>query len=384
MGRAPSPGNLIWENVTIGAAHYVARVVVLNFFMGLLLLFFTTPSSIWTAIQSIPSVSAYFADHDDYSVIVAYVPFFLMLLLAIALPYALIVSTALEGHVTKSILENWRLRKTYVYLVFYILILPGSMIASVNTFVEFFTKRSTHTIAKINLFADSGSFFINYVIQVSLLMSSFDLVRPHELAARWWKLWRSCTVADRIKAYAVRRFDYGLMYSWNLALLAVILSVVSFAPLIAPAGFLTFSFRLLVDSYNLFYVKPKHYDSFGTIINTALLFLVTSLFLAQLVAAIFLFYAGLLPQTILVSFTLVGLLVYVARRVYNAWHKAHVRATYVVSESHHSASDSDEGANQSSAGADGTAKGNQDKSSDTENETNGIYMHPSVRVALSL
>ena len=56
----------------------------------------------------------------------------------VALPYVLIGSAVLEGHHTKSMKENSRLRKTFVYLVFYVLLLPSAALASVDSLAEFF------------------------------------------------------------------------------------------------------------------------------------------------------------------------------------------------------------------------------------------------------
>lgn len=119
------PCSSSWSYINLGRFSYISRIVALNAFLGILLIFFTTPSAIWSAINSIPSVNAYFAS-THYSHLVAYIPILIMLLLAIILPYVLIVSSAYEGHRTKSILEHSRLVKTYFFLIFFVLILPVS------------------------------------------------------------------------------------------------------------------------------------------------------------------------------------------------------------------------------------------------------------------
>ena len=112
FGAAPAPGNIIWKNAGVGRWHYIARLVIVNLAVLLFCTFLTTPAAIWSQITAIDSVSAKIREYESAfagSVVFAYVPTLLLVAITVALPYVLILSASVEGHRTKSVLENSRL-----------------------------------------------------------------------------------------------------------------------------------------------------------------------------------------------------------------------------------------------------------------------------------
>jgi hypothetical protein len=81
-------------------------------------------------------------------------------------------------------------------------------------------------------------------------------------------------------------------------------------PIIAPAALISFSFRYWVDKYNLYYVKPREYDSNGTIVNTALYFTVVCLLLFQFAMLTFFYLRGLTAHLVVVSLTVCSFVFY--------------------------------------------------------------------------
>jgi hypothetical protein len=56
-------------------------------------------------------------------------------------------------------------------------------------------------------------------------------------------------------------FLYGFYYAQELAVLTIIIVFASFVPIISITGFIFFSMRHLIDSYNLLTVNRKEIDS---------------------------------------------------------------------------------------------------------------------------
>jgi hypothetical protein len=314
VDRAPSKGNVLWENLHVSRTERLARMVGVNFVVLLALIFLSTPTAVWSMLASSDAATGGGDGEGDGttgSVLFAFGPSLVMFLVSISLPYLFIVSTSFEATPTKSVLENWRLRKTYWLLVFYILILPSCAVASINKFIALVTS-SPQALAHVVALADSAALFINYSVQVSFCLASFDLARPHEMVRTWILRWRSVTVADEVRARESRRFDYGLQYSWNVALLALFVSFSCFAPLISPLGALAFAYRYWVDKANFLLVKKKAYDSSGTIVSISLHFVAVSTFIFQLFMVGFFFFEGLPWHTAVMSASLVVTAAYAA------------------------------------------------------------------------
>lgn len=269
LHEATSPGNILWENLDVSRTEHVVRLVLVNALIVVLASFFTTPTAIWSGLTSISSVAEWLRSWESSlsrsSIVFEYAPSLLLATVSMILPYLVLLSTLAEKHKTKSTQENVRLRKTFVFLVFYGLMLPSAALNSVESFVRLLSSDPTQL--SLLFPPDQGVVFTNYVVHVAFLFLSFDLARPHE-----WS-----HTPDRI-------YDFGLNLSWNLLLFVITLVYSTLFPLISVAGFVCFVLRYLLDKYYLCSLRSKQFDSNAMVLTTATHYVVVSVLIYQLAA----------------------------------------------------------------------------------------------------
>jgi hypothetical protein len=274
LHEATTPGNLLWENLDVSRVEHIVRLVLVNVLIVVLAMFFTTPTAIWSGLTSITAIAEWLRDwqtaSSKSSLVFEYAPSAVSALVSMTLPYLVLLSTVIEKHRTKSTQENVRLRKTFIFLVFYGLMLPSAALTSVTSFVRFVSADPT---SLTSLFPpDQGVFFLNYVIHVAFLFLAFDLARPHE----WTRVPKA-------------HYDFGLNLSWNLLLFLITIVYSTMFPLISVAGLVCFALRFAVDKYQLCSVRVKQFDSNVSIVNTATYYVVVSVIIYQVAAIILCF-----------------------------------------------------------------------------------------------
>jgi hypothetical protein len=84
-------------------------------------------------------------------------------------------------------------------------------------------------------------------------------------------------------------FAYGMQYAWALVIFATVLMFSCFIPLILPFGFVHFSYKYIVDKYNLVYVCPKLYESDGRLLDSVMQYVIFCIVVCQMVVAGFFF-----------------------------------------------------------------------------------------------
>jgi hypothetical protein len=297
LHEATDPGDLIYDNLGVSRTEYYARVVIVNLVIVVFATFLTTPTAIWSGLTSIRSVAAWLRDWETSSrgsLLFEYAPSLALALISLVLPYAVLFSTTAEKHKTKSLNENVRLRKTFLFLFFYGMLLPSAALTSVDSFVRVLSDDPRHLASQL-FPPDSGVFFLNYVVHVAFLFLAWDLSRPHE--------WTHQSTAI---------FDYGLNFSWSLLLWLITLVYSVFFPLITVAGLVCFVMRFATDKYLLCSVRVKQFDSNTPIVNTATYYVVFSVVMYQLAAAILCLDFGAVAQASVVLTFLAFLAVYVA------------------------------------------------------------------------
>jgi hypothetical protein len=308
LHEATTPGNVLWENLDVSRAEHIVRLVAVNVLICVLAAFFTTPTAIWSGLTSINAVAEWLQDWEKASsrssLVFEYAPSAISALMSMILPYLVLLSTVIEKHRTKSSQENVRLRKTFIFLVFYGLMLPSAALTSVTAFVRFLSSDPS-SLATI-FPPDQGVFFLNYVVHVAFLFLAFDLARPHE--------WTRVPSAH---------FDFGLNLSWNLLLFLITLVYSTVFPLISVAGLVCFMMRFAVDKYQLCSVRVKQFDSNVSIVNTATYYVVFSVVIYQLAAVILCYNHKATAQLWVVSCFLGFLGVYIGWLVFR-WRRVQI------------------------------------------------------------
>jgi len=287
---APNPTDILWDNLPIGGMEHQFRMAVSN---SVIITFLSLVTGIAAMLSVLNDLNEFdplrnlvvgflrnprgFGEHCIYHVVFSLIPALFMWMISAGMPYVFAGATRFEKHYLRSQEEHWIMRKTFVYLFCFVLIVPSLTITMVDALVEVVKDHMTFLDTLQHFFlADSGQFFLNYVITIGLLGNSLELLRVSKFMKQAWKkLWmnKSRTYIAPLKN---SRFEFGIQYSWMLNSFAVILIFSCFTPLILPAGFFHFSFKYFVDKHNLCFSCAKSGTSSGKLFHTALSYVVVS------------------------------------------------------------------------------------------------------------
>ncbi|XP_015436121.1 PREDICTED: CSC1-like protein 2 [Dufourea novaeangliae] len=248
---APTPSDIFWENLSVTRPCWYLNAVLINFALGIILFFLTTPAVIVTALNKLPITG----DIMNLSPIVSsFLPTLLLVSVAALMPVLVARSESLVRHWTRSSLNRAVMTKTLLLLLLMVLILPSLGLTSAQAFLEWTVNPTNGTERWDCVFLpDQGALFVNYVITAALLGSALELVRFPELAMYTFRL---CVARSRAERVHVRKavlweFPLGAHYAW-LALVFTMTTVYSLAcPLITPFGLLYLLVKHLVDRHNL-------------------------------------------------------------------------------------------------------------------------------------
>ncbi|XP_072767766.1 calcium permeable stress-gated cation channel 1 isoform X2 [Anoplolepis gracilipes] len=248
---APMPSDIFWENLSIPRPCWYLNAVLINFALGLILFFLTTPAVIVTTVTKIPLTGEIM---NMSTVVSSFLPTLLLISVAALMPALVARCESLVRHWTRSSLNRTVMRKTLLLLLLMVLILPSLGLTSAEAFLEWTLKDRNNTAKWECVFLpDQGALFVNYVITAALLGSGLELVRFPELALYTFRL---CTARSRAERIHVRKavlweFPLGAHYAW-LLLVFTMTTVYSLAcPLITPFGLLYLVVKHLVDRHNL-------------------------------------------------------------------------------------------------------------------------------------
>ncbi|OAD57249.1 Transmembrane protein 63B [Eufriesea mexicana] len=233
LNYAPTPSDIFWENLSIPRPCWYLNAVLINFALGIILFFLTTPVVIVSALNKLPITGEIM---NLSPIVSSFLPTVLLVSVAALMPVLVAKSESLVRHWTRSSLNRAVMTKTLLLLLLMVLILPSLGLTSAQAFLEW-----------------TGAFFVNYVITAALLGSGLELVRFPELALYTFRL---CVARSRAERIHVRKavlweFPLGAHYAW-LLLVFTMTTVYSLAcPLITPFGLLYLTVKHLVDRHNL-------------------------------------------------------------------------------------------------------------------------------------
>ncbi|KAL6080633.1 Transmembrane protein 63C [Balamuthia mandrillaris] len=320
---APEPEDIVWTNLGIGKWEQRFRLAFVNFVLMLFLTFFTTPVSITSMFKGMNDgalvKSAQSAFHDilgsDGAFVFAYLPTLMLLLVTSILPLIIWASSNLEGHHTNSATHKSLAVKTYVFLLFNVLILPGLWLTSINALaIASWNNRSNLFSILDSLFLPtSGAFYINSITQFAILGSLVEVLRLPERLWALWQKWNAVTEMEKAKAVTFAYpHEYGMQYAFMITLFATSFVYSITTPLIVPFGLMYFGIKHFVDLYSLVYVRPRTFESDGSMNWVVLKAVLVTCFLFQIAMSLFLYFHGTLGQFLLVASvpfcTLMGLL----------------------------------------------------------------------------
>ncbi|CAL8313659.1 unnamed protein product [Lota lota] len=254
---APHPMNIYWENLSVQGVRWWVRCLILNFFLILLLTFFTTPSIIISTMDKFNVTQP--ISYLNSAVVSQFFPTLLLWSFSALLPTIIYYSTLGEAHWSRSSEQLSMMHKLYIFLLFMVLILPSLGLTSLAVFLHWLFDKEFLINGKMRFecvfLPDQGAFFVNYVIAAALLGSGMELLRLPGLLLYTIRMMLARSAAERkyVKQNQAYEFEYGAMYSWTLCVFTVIMSYSITCPIIAPFGLLYMILKHLVDKHNLYF-----------------------------------------------------------------------------------------------------------------------------------
>ena len=195
---APAPSNIKWENISKIGSMWWLRIILINFVLFILMIFFTTPSIL---IESLP-IAAYLdvAWFENYlpNSIAQILPSLILRLITPLLPVLVAWTALAEMHWTKSAENRSMMVKTFILLVFMVLILPTLGLTSINAIFQWLNNKNDVDNIKWRCVSDNGAFFLKYVTTCSLIGTALDLLRLPDLLLYLLKMFWSRSSAERL------------------------------------------------------------------------------------------------------------------------------------------------------------------------------------------
>ncbi|XP_046676490.1 calcium permeable stress-gated cation channel 1 [Homalodisca vitripennis] len=276
---SPSPRDICWENLSVSRKNFFIKAVMLNVFLFVVLFFLTTPP----VVVSVMDTLVFNQVEKMGPVISEFLPTLLLWTVAALLPVIVSHSDEWLSHWTRSQRNHSIMRKTFIFLLFMVLILPALGLTSAQAFVLFALHSHNETYRWECLFMpDKGAFFVNYVITSAFIGTSLELIRFPELFVYALRL---CLARSKAESVSLRNtimweFPFGLQYAWMLLIFAMTTVFSLSCPLITPFGLLYMGMKHCVDRYNLYFAYGP--SKISTRIHaTAINYVVVSIVLLQ-------------------------------------------------------------------------------------------------------
>ncbi|XP_041468379.1 calcium permeable stress-gated cation channel 1-like isoform X2 [Lytechinus variegatus] len=321
---APKPDDIIWENLSISPYVWWLSVILINIALFVLLFFLTTPSVIMTTLDSTNYKDALAEAKSPF--LSQFLPTLLLWTFAALLPLLVVYSSYyFEFHWTRTKLNHTIMRKTFIFLLLMILILPSLGLASAQALFEYSLK----SVAEIKMrwgcifLPENGAFFVNFIITSAFIGTALELIRFPELFYYGINMLWTRSEAEKItkRSRVAYEFQYGVQYAWILTTFTVVLVYSITCPLIAPFGLVYFVLKHLVDRYNIYfaYIPSRIHQG---IHQSAINFVVIAGMLLQLSVLFFsvLRLGSVDPRSILLFvFLVLTIGLYIAKVCFNIW-----------------------------------------------------------------
>lgn len=302
---APRPDEINWGNLAIPSRFWYLRSFLINSFLFIVLFFLTTPAVVVNTLDIFQFSTITSTIEKMSPVLSQFLPTLLLWTTSALMPVMVAYSDEWMSHWTKSTANHTIMRKTFIFLMFMVVILPSLGLTSAQAFFEWATRSNGTYRWECVFLPDNGAFFVNYVITSSFIGTALELMRFSELFMYACKL--SCA-KSRAEVPGVRRnllweFNFGVQYAWTLLNFSLITMYSVSCPLITPFGFVYVLLKHFVDRYNIFFAyAPSRINK--NIHTTAINFVMIAFLILQLTLFFFsLLRYGLFGVTI---FALVG------------------------------------------------------------------------------
>ncbi|KAK6998840.1 CSC1-like protein 2 isoform X2 [Biomphalaria glabrata] len=256
MHFAPSPESIHWENLSVPDWRWWTTAICINGVLIVLLFFLTTPIMFLHTLDMLNIDIKKPVENLHSAYLVQFLPTLLLWIFSALLPSIVYWSDQIIGHWTKTAEHHAIMRKTFIFILFMVLILPSLGLTSAKALFEWIVMSKTRSLQWQCIFLPgNGSFFVNYIITSAFIGAALELLRFSELFIYGVKLLFARSVAERaaVRKSVLWDFQYGVQYAWMLCMVAIIVSYSIPCPLVTPFGLIYLLFKHVVDRYNIFF-----------------------------------------------------------------------------------------------------------------------------------
>ncbi|KAG7385431.1 Transmembrane protein 63C [Phytophthora boehmeriae] len=323
LEAAPEPDDIDWQSVSFPFAKRTVVVLLVNVCILVMLLLFTSPVAVTSAISSSSSYSTGAA--QSLSDLVAqlgdlvkkvsphmakllanYIPTLILVMINAVLLNVLQIAGRIQPISTDSAKERLILRTAAVYLIFNTIFVPSLAFMSIDAVILYLEDKGEVLGMLGTLFLhNSGIFYVDYVLQRCFLGTALVLLRASEYCKFSWAKPRALTPREQVQAVEADPFYTGTQTAIQISMLTVVLMFSTVVPLILPLGTLYFAMQHAVDKYSLLNVR-RRIKGRGSIARTATHATCVSLLLYQGAMSGFILERGTTTQSAAVLVLLMG------------------------------------------------------------------------------
>eukprot|EP00761_Pharyngomonas_kirbyi_P006038 gb/GECH01006044.1/.p1 GENE.gb/GECH01006044.1/~~gb/GECH01006044.1/.p1 ORF type:complete len:938 (+),score=148.86 gb/GECH01006044.1/:1-2814(+) len=268
VNKPHEPHEIEWENLTAKPINRHLRTAAVGILLTVILIFFSSPMAIVSGLgtitqtevvsQGVVKVKSFLKIGGSLgSALFQYLPTFILFLVSVLMPIMISILTVFEKKRSKAAAGRATILRLYVYLIISTLILPSTLLTSVQAIVKSILENNLESGLRRMFLPESGAFFINFLIQYALLCNSVELLRLADLLRYLWKRYQAVTPEEREKALQISEFYYPIEYAYLIGLMAIMLAYSTFSPLILLVGVFHLIFKHCVDRHNLLHVCAK-------------------------------------------------------------------------------------------------------------------------------
>lgn len=260
LSEAPAPSDLFWENLGVETKYWYLKAILVNIILFIILFFLTTPAVI------VNMLNAFYISHNVVyklnPVLSEFLPTLLLWTMSAILPVFVAYSDEWLSHWTRSKQNQAVMKKTFIFLLFMVLILPSLGLTSAQALVEFSLETHNRTFRWECVFLpDKGAFFVNYVITSALIGTALELIRFPELLRFLWNFCISSSKAEivNVQRAVLSEYAYGINYAWTILIYTVSTTYSLVCPLITVFGLLYLVMKHIGDRHNLYFAYRPSY-----------------------------------------------------------------------------------------------------------------------------
>ncbi|KAG1705925.1 hypothetical protein DVH05_001373 [Phytophthora capsici] len=323
LEAAPEPDDIDWQSVSFPFAKRTVVVLLVNVCILVVLLLFTSPIAVTSAISSsssystgaAQSLSDLVAQLGDLlrkisprmaKLMATYIPTLILVMINAVLLNVLQIAGRIQPISTDSAKERLILRTASVYLIFNTIFVPSLAFMSIDAVILYLEDDGEVLGMLGTLFLhNSGIFYVDYILQRCFLGTALVLLRATEYVKFSWAKPRALTPREQVQAVEADPFYTGTQSAMQISTLTVVLMFSTVVPLILPLGTLYFAMQHGVDKYSLLNVR-RRIKGRGSIARTATHATCVSLLLYQGAMSGFILERGTTTQSAAVLVLLMG------------------------------------------------------------------------------